>query len=315
MLHSLKSYKDSRSNLKDTGVLLLDGDWLVYKSMSAAEVSTNWGNDVWTLECDHKKAWSILKDSIESFKTRKKAWSNAPIILAFTDSVNWRKTLVDTSYKENRAEVRKPVGFREFKEKVFNCDEWVSIREDSLEGDDIMAIIGSNPEPYGFKKAVLISCDKDFKTVPNCSFLWCTTGNILNHSELEADYWHIFQTIKGDITDGYSGIPGVGDKVAEEWLTEPYALEKITKVIQSGKRKGEEVEQWVKVDMTNYNLWTALVTLGLKAGMTEQDLINQARMARLLRWDEYDCETKEITLWGPTSLLKYDIGDFKCYNN
>lgn len=302
MLHTLKSYRDSRSGQKDLGVLILDADWLVFKAMSASEVSTNWGDDIWTLECDHKKAWNIFKDSIESFKTRKKAWKGAPVVLAFSSSTNWRKLLVDPTYKENRAEVRKPVGYREFIEKVTQCDEWTSIREDNLEGDDVMSIIGSNSSIYGFARAVLISCDKDFKTVPNCSFLWCTTGNILTHSEAWADYWHLFQTIKGDPTDGYNGIAGFGETATIKFLQSPYALQKVTKIIQSGKNKGKEVTQYIKVSMEDYTIWTALLTIAEKAGMTEQDVINQARMARLLRWDEYNCDTKEITLWTPEML-------------
>ncbi|WP_459605085.1 hypothetical protein, partial [Enterobacter hormaechei] len=60
-----------------------------------------------------------------------------------------------------------------------------------------MGIIGSNPLPYHYEKAVLVSCDKDFKTIPDCDFLWCTTGNILVQTQETADYWHLFQTIKG----------------------------------------------------------------------------------------------------------------------
>lgn len=302
MLHTLKSYKDSRSGQRDLGVLIMDADWLVYKAMSASEVETNWGDDTWTLECDHKKAWNIFKDSVESFRTRKKAWHDAPIVLAFSSDTNWRKLLVDSTYKENRAETRKPVGYRDFIERVTQCNEWISIREDRLEGDDVMSIIGSNSSEFGFSKAVLISCDKDFKTVPNCSFLWCTTGNILNHDLAWADYWHLFQTIKGDPTDGYNGISGMGEAAASEFLESPYALQKVTKTIQSGKNKGKELTQYVKVAMDDYNIWTALLTIAEKAGMTEQDVINQARMARLLRWDEYNCDTKEITLWTPEML-------------
>lgn len=299
MLHTLKSYKDSRSGQRDRWVLLMDADWLVYKAMSASEVETNWGDDTWTLECDHKKAWNIFKDSVESFRTRKKAWQDATIVLAFSSDTNWRKLLVDSTYKENRAETRKPVGYRDFIKRVTQCNEWISICEDRLEGDDVMSIIGSNSSEFGFISAVLISCDKDFKTVPNCSFLWCTTGNILNHSEEIADYWHLFQTIKGDITDGYSGIKGFGENNATDWLGNPYALQKVTKVLKSGKNIGNEVTQYVKVSMKDHNLWSALMTIAEKAGMTEQDVINQARMARLLRWNEYNCDTKEITLWTP----------------
>ncbi|WP_236266414.1 hypothetical protein, partial [Escherichia coli] len=121
----------------------MDGDWLVFQAMSAAEFDASWEEEIWHRCCDHAKAREILENSIESYKGRKKAWKNADVILAFTDRVNWRKLLVDPTYKENRAVVKKPVGYFEFLESVF--DKYLCVLEPQLEGDDCMGIIGSNP--------------------------------------------------------------------------------------------------------------------------------------------------------------------------
>lgn len=282
------------------GVLVLDGDWLVFQAMSASEVETDYGDDIWTLECDHAKAWSILCDSIKSYASRKKAWVTAPIVLAFTDTVNWRKLLVYPTYKENRKASRKPVGYRAFLERVFANEEWLSVREDSLEGDDIMGIIGSDSLAFGSRKAVLVSCDKDFKTIPDCDFLWCTTGNILSHDLTDADYWHMYQAIKGDATDGYGGIPGWGDTAAD-FLAEPFFTEPEVSILKSGKNKGQEVTKWVKRERGDKTLWECMVSIAAKAGMSEQELISQARMARILRAGDYNIQTKEIALWNPSS--------------
>lgn len=298
---TLKQYYEARQGLSDRGVLIMDGDWLVFQAMAASEVETQWDADIWSLECDHAKAWNILVDSIKSYASRKKAWNGAPIILAFTDSINWRKELVDPTYKENRKASRKPVGYRAFVERVQACEDWTSILEETLEGDDVMGIIGSGAVHFGFQKAVLVSCDKDFKTIPDCDFLWCTTGNILKQDLKTADYWHIYQTIKGDVTDGYGGIPGWGE-TTEEWLKEPYAFEQVEKTFKSGPRKGQTVLEWRKVDMGERTLWEAIVTLGAKAGMSEEDVIKQGQMARILRFDEYNIDDKEITLWNPQML-------------
>lgn len=296
-LLTLKELRDLRSGCSDKGILVMDGDWLVFQAMSAAEVETDWGDDIWTLECDHAKARSILDSSIEAYRTRKKAWRDAPVILAFTDEVNWRKVLVDENYKANRKASRKPVGYRDFLSKLWEREEFYCVREERLEGDDVMGIIGSNPKAFGANKAVLVSCDKDFKTIPNCDFLWCTTGNILTQTVETADYWHLFQTIKGDITDGYSGIPGWGDTAAD-FLDNPYMVEKVTSVLKSGKNKGQEVTKWVKREREDHeSLWDCIVSIGAKAGMSEEEIIAQGRMARILRHDEYNIDTKEITLW------------------
>jgi DNA polymerase-1 len=223
------------------------------------------------------------------------------VVLAFTDDVNWRKVLVDETYKENRKATRKPVGYRDFLSKLWERDEFIHIKEDMLEGDDVMGIIGSGHEAFGFKKAVLVSCDKDFKTIPDIDFLWCTTGNILTQTKETADWWHLFQTIKGDMTDGYSGIPGWGD-TAEGFLNDPFIVEPVESVLKSGKNKGQTVTKWVKraPDATE-TLWDCIKSIGAKAGMTEQEIIKQGQMARILRFEEYNYIDKEIYLWTPRS--------------
>ena len=297
---TLNEYAKLRSEQpKGKGVLVMDGDWFVFQAMAASEVETDWGDDVWTLECDHAKAWNILVDSIKSYASRKKAWMGAPIVLAFTDSINWRKELVDPTYKENRKASRKPVGYRAFVERVQACEDWTSILEPKLEGDDVMGIIGSGAEYFGFSKAVLVSCDKDFKTIPDCDFLWCTTGNILTQDLESADYWHIFQMIKGDITDGYSGISGWGDTAAD-FIENPFFTKQVEKELKSGKNKGQIVTQWVKEEQGDHTLWECIVSIGAKAGMTEQDIIKQGQMARILRFNEFNFVDKEILLWEPS---------------
>jgi len=280
------------------GILVMDGDWLVFQAMSAAEYDASWEEEIWMRCCDHAKAREILFESIKSYASRKKAWAGAPIILAFTDGVNWRKELVEPTYKENRAVTKKPVGYFEFLEELFKNEDYLCVLEPRLEGDDCMGIIGSNPSQFNSKKAVLVSCDKDFKTIPDCDFLWCTTGNILTQDMETADYWHMFQTIKGDITDGYGGIPGWGDTAAD-FLADPFFTEPEVSILKSGKNKGQEVTKWVKRDREDRDLWECMVSIAAKAGMSESELIKQAQMARILRHTDYCLETKEITLWMP----------------
>lgn len=298
-LLNLKQFKELREGCDDKGILVMDGDWLVFQAMSAAEFDASWEEEIWHRCCDHAKARQILEDSIKSYETRKKAWVGAPIVLAFTDSVSWRKELVDPTYKENRKATKKPVGYFEFLEALFQREEFYCVKEPTLEGDDVMGIIASNSKAFGARKAVIVSCDKDFKTIPNCDFLWCTTGNILTQTEETANWWHLFQTIKGDITDGYSGIAGWGD-TAEDFLKEPFITEPVTSVLKSGKNKGQEVTRWVKRSPEEHEtLWDCIVSIGAKAGMTEEDIIKQGQMARILRYDEYDFNNGEITLWRP----------------
>lgn len=300
-LMTLKDFYDYRKTQpREKGLLVMDGDWLVFQAMSAAEFDASWEEEVWHRCCDHAKAREFLFSSIETYRTRKKGWATAKIVLAFTDSINWRKVLVDENYKSNRKATKKPVGYFEFLEALFNNPDYICIREDKLEGDDVMGILGSGHSEFGFDKAVLVSCDKDFKTIPDVDFLWCTTGNILVQDLKSADFWHLYQTIKGDITDGYGGIPGWGD-TAEEFLNEPFFTEPVTSILKSGKNKGQEVTKWVKSDPDGRSLWECIVSIAAKAGMDEDGVIAQARMARILRFEEYNFIDKEIYLWNPPS--------------
>ncbi|APU03052.1 5'-3' exonuclease [Pectobacterium phage PP47] len=294
-------YEWRKGQPQSKGVVVLDGDWLVFQAMSAAEFDASWEEEIWHRCCDHTKAREYLESSIKTYLTRKKGWAGADVVLAFTDSINWRKELVDPTYKENRKVTKKPVGYFEFLESVFTNDAYICIREDMLEGDDVMGIIGSGHKEFGYGKAVLVSCDKDFKTIPDVDFLWCTTGNILVQTRETADFWHLYQTIKGDLTDGYSGIAGWGD-AAEGFLKEPYFTEPETYILKSGKNKGNEATKWVTKERGDRTLWECILSIGAKAGMSPEDVLAQARMARILRFEEYNFIDKEIYLWEPASL-------------
>jgi DNA polymerase-1 len=46
-------------------------------------------------------------------------------------------------------------------------------------------------------------------------------------------------------------------------------------------------------------MWEVVLEAFLKSGQGEKEAIRNARMARILREDEFDTDTKEITLWTP----------------
>tara|TARA_R100000700_G_C3130555_1_gene115965 strand:- start:592 stop:885 length:294 start_codon:yes stop_codon:yes gene_type:complete len=87
-------------------------------------------------------------------------------------------------------------------------------------------------------------------------------------TETLANYMHLYQTLVGDATDNYKGCPGVGPKKATEILEEP--------------------------------TWDSVVKAFEKAGLTEEDALVQARVARILRADDYNFHKEEVILWQPT---------------
>ena len=94
----------------------------------------------------------------------------------------------------------------------------------------------------------------------------------------EADNFHLIQTLTGDPTDGYGGVPKVGAVTAKRLL-----------------------------DKNGYT-WETVVTCYEDAGMTEQDALMNAWMARLLRAENYCFRTNTIKkLWTPKNYQTKDI--------
>ena len=62
--HTLLSFSDYRATQKIAkGVLVMDGDWLVFQAMSAAEFDASGEEEIWHRCCDHAKAREILENS------------------------------------------------------------------------------------------------------------------------------------------------------------------------------------------------------------------------------------------------------------
>ncbi len=294
------------STKKKRIALLLDGDYLVFSAMSAAEEEVDWGDDVWSLQCDHDKARAILRSSIRGIQNRLKEFNDAKLVMIFSGDNNWRKEVLET-YKANRKGKRKPVGYPEFVKSCLEDTEtyYRTFKWDGLEGDDIIGILATNPGYLDVDEAIPVSCDKDFNTIPG-RFYWLTENKVVTNSERDADLWHFYQTLKGDTTDGYCGVPGVGEQIEGvpviEWLQNPSFFYQATKVMKSGARKGQEVLYWTSTDpeTSKSDLWECMVSLAEKQGMIEEQLIVQAQVARILRSSDFNWETMKPIPWTPS---------------
>lgn len=295
--------------------LLLDGDYLLFSAMSAAEEEVDWGDDIWSLQCDHNKARAILRGTIRGITERLKEFKGAELVMVFSTANgndNWRKQVLE-SYKANRKGKRKPVGYPVLLAEMLNDLEtyYRTFQWQGLEGDDVIGILATHPEYLDVDEAIPVSCDKDFNTIPG-RFYWLTTNKIVENSLADANRWHMYQAIKGDTTDGYGGIPGVGEQVDGtpllEWLDSPTYFYQATKTMKSGPRKGEEVPYWTSCTPEEYvelfrdmppSKWECVVSLAKKQGMTEDELIVQAQVARILRKEDFCWETMRPIPWLP----------------
>jgi DNA polymerase-1 len=245
--------------------ILIDGDVTAYAEASACEVATNWGDGYWTWHCDENEVKSRILSALGRI-TDELGGHDRKVCLTDSDG-NFRKAILPT-YKSKRSNVKKPLVLQSIKQWLI--DEHGAYFRPTLEGDDCLGILATMPRKRG-EERVIFSIDKDMKTIPGlfCRFL---DEGIVEVGSAEADYWHLYQTLTGDATDGYAGCPGVGPKKAE--------------AILSGAAS---------------EMWASVVQTFKKAGLTEDDALVQARVARILRASDYDFTAKVPILWTPPS--------------
>lgn len=239
--------------------LLIDADILAYRSSFSVEEALEVEPGYWTWHCDFNKVVDSMKETLAYFQ---EALDAEDYILCLSDdNENFRKTLLG-AYKEKRVRVKRPLTLKEVRKWM--VEEEGAIIWPGLEGDDVMGILATAEANDGIED-IIVSMDKDMKTIP-AKIYRNTEEGLINISEQEADYWHLYQTLTGDVTDGYGGCPGVGPAGAKK------ALDKAP-------------------------TWETVVALFTKAGLDEEYALTQARCARILRASDWDGE--KVKLWVP----------------
>ena len=187
--------------------ILIDADYIVYKSCAAAESEVDFGDDVILVTSNFNDAYNAAKREIE--RIEKKLGDFSTTILFFSDSVNFRKEIFP-DYKGHRNR-RKPLGYKRL---VNHCrDNYNVVIRDFLEADDSLGI---DATAHPSTDNVLVSPDKDMRQIPG--ILWDMTNDVEEITKEDGDRWHLIQALAGDATDGYSGCPGIGVKRASDIL-------------------------------------------------------------------------------------------------
>jgi DNA polymerase-1 len=244
--------------------LLIDADYIVYKCCAACETEIDYGEDVIFVTSNFSDAYKAVTNDIS--RITKQFGGFAEPILFFSDSVNFRKK-ISPDYKGHRNR-KKPCGY---KRVISNLKiQYNVIIMKQLEADDAMGIYAT-----AHPGNCIVSPDKDMKQIPgklyNLEDNWVIT-------EEEGAKWHLIQTLAGDQTDGYSGVPGIGVKRAETLFNKQ-----------------------------GYS-WATVVQAFEDKGLTETDALTNARLAKILTIDDYDTKRQEPKLWSPEPTFEVNSG-------
>ena len=244
--------------------LLIDCDFIVYKSCAATETEIDFGEDVILVTSKFSEALACTRRELK--KISNKFGSFSKMILFFSDSKNFRKQICP-DYKGHRNR-KKPCGYKRVINKLKT--EFEVIFMDSLEADDAMGIYATkNPGNC------IVSPDKDMKQIPGKLFNLSESFTITKE---QGARWHLEQTMAGDSTDGYSGLPGTG----------------VTRAQSVFKEKGY--------------CWKTVVDAFKERDLDEEVALMNARLARILTAEDYDFEKQQPILWSPSADYRIDDG-------
>lgn len=257
-------------------IALLDADILAYRAALGTEEVYDWNDGNGKVRIGDTRAAAKAAIVLADEWIQKANADDA--ILALTGPNKFRTRVLST-YNSNRKGSEKPVAHAAAVESLKEKFRFHLIPD--LEADDILGVLMTTPRYQD--NAVIVSLDKDLQTIP---------GRLLNPNkdrkpriitEAMANHFWMSQVLTGDTVDGYSGLPGVG----------PVKAATILGAIGNGLG----------------GLWSAVVKAYQSKGLTEADAIVQARMARILRREDYDKTTKTVRLWHPTAPVRIPVED------
>lgn len=260
--------------------ILIDSDIVAYKSAAIHQVEYQWDENTKSIFVDEDLAKEHIEDTIDGYADKLNA---TRIIVCLTDKTNFRKSVLP-SYKANRKDLEKPILLDSLKEHLKETYE--SYIRPSLEADDVMGILSTSKKIISGKK-IIISEDKDMETIPGYLFNPRKDKKPRYITEEDADIKFFTQVLTGDTVDGYKGCKGIGAVKAK-------------KIIAMAIRDWVSESDDETFEARNKYIWESIVEAYEKAGQTEEDALIQARMARILRANDYDFQKKEVVLWKPT---------------
>lgn len=215
------------------------------------------------LENEDKEFEDALTAVKEYFSFTRDIFQAKSLTLYITVGKNFRYDLYK-DYKANRNRDREPKYLKALRHYCAEHFKNIAFHA-GFEADDlIVEDKKNNPE------ALLMAVDKDvLNAVPGRHFNY-KRREIVEVSKKQALVWPYFQAIVGDSSDNIKGIPKVG----------PVGASKV-----------------VNENMTEPELWNALVQAYLSAGLTEEEALLNMRLVNMHQY-----KNRKLCLWRPENI-------------
>lgn len=251
---------------------LVDADSLIYKSGFTFEEKFAW-NELELelgLEEDPESYFTsdvlLAKNAIDGIMENIKFNTGCDEVELWLTSGHNFRTDVYPLYKSNRKDSRKPTDYNEL--KAYLISKYKANVATGYEADDVVVYKKTNdPEEY-----FLCAIDKDVLYQTEGTHYNYNNDEFISITKEEADRFFYYQTLTGDIVDGYPGCPGIGKVKANKIL--------------------DQAEE------DNISYWEAVVDTYKSKGLTEEDALVQARCASMHQFNG-----TEIELWKPAISL------------
>lgn len=238
--------------------LLIDADYIVYKCCAAVETEIDFGEDLIVVTSNFSEAYEYVERELNTIASDLGCFDDS--VLFFSDSINFRKS-IDPDYKGHRNR-KKPCGYKRVINKL--KEDYHVVVMPTLEADDAIGIYATKEPGH-----IVCSPDKDMRQIPGD--LYDLTDGVITVEPKEGRRWHLIQTMAGDQTDGYAGVPGIGIKRA--------------------------VALFEKEGYT----WDTVVKAFAEKDLSEDVALTNARLAKILQVTDYDFTNQEPRLWSPSS--------------
>lgn len=251
-------------------IALIDADSILYAAACISEICAKKqdddGSDLWFPARTLKETYNDVLSRLDKIVAATEADS---AIVVLSDHDNFRYKLLPT-YKANRVGVRRPPILGDLQTVLRERKPFPVLVVRGLEADDVLGISCGQLEDAR-QVPIMVSEDKDLKTIPGYLY---QKGKLARISRAEADRWHLYQTLIGDSVDHYTGCPGMGPIRAEKLLS------------NSDHETPERRWRWITGAFN-------------RAGCADDYALTQARVARILRAEDWDAEKREPILWQP----------------